>query len=47
MIGTGVHLYNIYLYIYMYMCDSKKSLNGTLAIDLPFKSLQVDFSLNL
>ena len=28
------------------MCDSKKSFNGNLAVDLPFQTLAVDFSLN-
>ena len=42
MIGVGVHLY-VGMYI---MCDPPKSLNGTLAVDLPFQSLVVDFSLN-
>ena len=42
MIGTGVHLY-----IYMCVYDPPKSLNGTLAVDLPFQTLAVDFSLNL
>ena len=27
--------------------DQKKSLNGTLAVDSPFQTLAVDFSLNL
>ena len=40
-IGAGVHLYIYYMYI------TKKSLNGTLAVDLPFQTLVVDFSLNL
>ena len=42
MIGAGVHLY-----VYIYVCDPNKSLNGTLAVDLPFQTLAVDFSLNL
>ena len=29
------------------LSDPKKSLNGTLAVDLPFQTLAVDFSLNL
>ena len=41
-IGTGV-----YLYIYIYDNDPQKSLNGTLAVDLPIQTLAVDFSLNL
>ena len=30
-IGAGVHLY-----VYMYVCDPKKRLNGTLMVDSPF-----------
>ena len=40
----------IYIYLYVYVYDpppQKKSLNGTLAVDLPFQTLAVDFSLNL
>ena len=42
MIGAGVHLY-------MCVCiyDPQKSLNDTLAVDLPFQILAVDFSFNL
>ena len=48
MIGTGVHLYVCrYVYIYMYICVIQKSLNGTLAVDSPFQTLAVDFSLNI
>ena len=43
MIGAGVHFY---IYIYMYMTPQKESLNGTLAVDLPFQTLAVDFLLN-
>ena len=43
-IGAGVHIY-IYLCIYVY--DPKKVFNGTLAVDLPFQTPVVDFSLNL
>ena len=43
MIGAGVHLY-----IYICVCVRPlKCLNGTLAVDLPFQTLVVDFSLNL
>ena len=38
MIGAGVHLY---------VYDPPKSLKGTLAVDLPFQTLTVDFSSNL
>ena len=38
-IGTGVHLYVCII------CDPQKSLNGTLAVDLPFQTLAVDLSL--
>ena len=43
MIGAGVHLY-----IHVRVCiRPKKNLNGTLAVDLPFQTHTVDFSLNL
>ena len=35
MIGAGVHLY-IHVYTCIYVYDSPKNLNGTLAVDLPF-----------
>ena len=37
------------IYIYMYICTyvTKKSLNGTLAVDPPFQTLTVDFSSKL
>ena len=38
--GVGVHLCT-------YVCDAKKSLNGTLAVDSPFQILRVDFLSNL
>ena len=38
MIGTSVHLY-----IYIYVTPPKKSLNGTLAVDSPFQTIEVDF----
>ena len=41
-----VYVYSMYVYI-LYMCDPQKSLNDTLAVDLPFQTLAVDFSLNL
>ena len=34
-------------YIYIYVYDPPKSLNGTIVVDLPFQTLAVDFSLNL
>ena len=43
-IGAGVHLF---IYVYVYICDPPKSLNGTLVVDSPFQTLAVDFSLNL
>ena len=44
MIGVGVHLYVcMYVCIYIY----PKILNGTLAVDSPFQTLEVDFSSNL
>ena len=43
-IVSGVHLYAC-LYVPMYV--TKKSLNGTLAVDSPFQTLAVDFSSNL
>ena len=46
MIGAGVHLY-VCMYICIYVCDPPKRLNGTLAVDLPFQTLEVDFSSNL
>ena len=38
-----------YPFIYMCVCiyDQKKSLNGTLVVELPYQTLAVDFSLNL
>ena len=30
-----------------FVCDPKKSLNGTLAVDVPFQTIAVDFSSNL
>ena len=41
MIGAGVRLYVYMIY------DPNKSLNGTLAVDSPFQTLTVDFSLHL
>ena len=41
MFETGVHIY-----VCIIICDPQKSLNGTLAIDLPFQTLTVDLSLN-
>ena len=38
-IGVGVHL--------LYVCDQRKCLNGTSAVNSPFQTLLVDFSLNL
>ena len=43
-IGPSVHLY---IYVYMYVYDPIESLNGTLAVDLPFQTLAVDFLSNL
>ena len=37
----------IYTYVYRYVCDSNKGLNSTLAVDLPFQTLAVDFSSNI
>ena len=37
----------IYIYIYKYVYDPIKTLNGTLAVKLPFQTLVVDFSLDL
>ena len=33
--------------VYIYIHDAPKSLNGTLAVNLPFQTLMVEFSLNL
>ena len=45
-IGLGVLI--IYIYIYIYICLwTKKNLNRTLVIDLPFQTFAVDFSSNL
>ena len=53
-ISNGFSVTCIYIYIYMSVCVcvcvcimTKKSLNGTLAIDSPFQTLAVDLSLNL
>ena len=43
MINVGVRMY----IVCMYVCDLKKSLNGTLAVDSPFQTLAVDFLSNL
>ena len=43
MIGAGVHLYILYIYIN----DPPKSLNDTLAVDSTFQTLAVDLSSNL
>ena len=41
-IRAGGHLYT--LYTYLYTCnDPPKSLNGTLAVNLPFQTHTVDF----
>ena len=45
MIGAGVHLY--YMYICVCVYDPPKSLNGSLAVDLPFQTLVGRLSLNL
>ena len=45
MIRTGVHLY-VLLYVSIHV-TCQKSLNGTLAADLHFQTLVVDFSSNL
>ena len=42
-----LYIFIYILYNYMYTYDPQKSLNGTLAVDLPFQTLAVDFSLNL
>ena len=34
----------VHVYILLYVCDQKKSLNGTLVVDSPFQTLVVDFS---
>ena len=39
-IGRGVHIYNIYIYI-IYVCGRKKNLNRTSEIDSPFQTLAV------
>ena len=39
-IGVGVH---IYMYVCIYICGPKK-INRTLAINLTFQTLSVDFS---
>ena len=41
---------DVHLYVCIYICVTpppKKSLNGTLAVVLPFQIFAVDFSLNL
>ena len=45
-IGAGVHLY-VCVCVCVCVCMTKKSLNGTLAVDSPFQTLTVNFSLNL
>ena len=45
MIGAGVHLY-VWLYVSIHV-TCQKSLNGTLAFDLCFQTLVVDFLSNL
>ena len=36
-----------FIYLCIYICKKRKSLNGTIAIDSPFKTLGVDFLSNL
>ena len=43
----GVMWWGPVSFIRLYICDPPKSLNGTLAVDLPIQTLMVDFSLNL
>ena len=45
--GLCDRLVSIYMYVYTYVCDLKKSLNGTSVVDSPFQTLVVDFSSNL
>ena len=42
-ISVGVNLYIVCIFV----CDPKKHLNGTLAVNSPFQTLVVDFSSNL
>ena len=44
---AGVMLFGVGVHLYTYVCDAKKSLNGTLAVDSPFQILTVDFLSNL
>ena len=47
MIGVEVCIY-VCMYVCMYnVCDPKKCLNGSLAVDSPFQTLAIDFSSNL
>ena len=47
MVSVGLNLYTcIYVCIYVYVCDPKKGLNGTLFIDSHFQTLVVDFFSN-
>ena len=41
MIGAGVLYMYVCMHVYIYMCDLPKSMNGTLAVDLPFQTLTV------
>ena len=46
-LGLVSIIYTVYIYTDIYVYDPPKSLNGTLAVDLPFQTLAVDFSMNL